>query len=411
MNTRSPLVRSAALAVVLCLALAATSCGDSPSGESQGDVPVFDSSVLHEISVEFDEDEYLALVDTYVESGSKVWIEATVTIDGVIHQGAGMRLKGNSSLFGLDGGGRGEADPEVPQELPWLIRLDEFVADRNHQGVREFVVRSNITETSLNEAVAVELLELAGLASQDAIAVAFSVNGSTASLRLVLEHPDDVWLEEAFSSPGALYKAQYTGDYSYRGDDPAAYDDVFDQKAGDGHADLTPLIEFLDFINNADDPTFYGELDERLDTEAFATYLAMQELIGNFDDIDGPGNNSYLHYDVESEIFTVVAWDHNYAYFTGGGGGFGGQGGFGRFGAESNILVDRFLADPTYEQAYEARLDELEQSLYLTGVANEILATWVGLLEVEASHLVTGTIVAEEANDIASFFVLDEDGG
>ena len=130
---------------------------------------------------------------------------------------------------------------------------------------------------------------VAGLASQDAIATAFSVNGSDAILRLVIDHPDDVWMAEVLDGDGALYKAESTGDYSYRGDDESAYDEVFDQEAGTDNTDLTPLIEFLDFINNADDATFAAELGDHLDVDSFATYLAMQELIGNFDDIDGPG--------------------------------------------------------------------------------------------------------------------------
>ena len=60
----------------------------------------------------------------------------------------------------------------------------------------------------------------------------------------------------------------------------------------------------------------------------------MQDLIDNFDDINGPGNNSYLYYDSETGVFTVVAWDHNLAFgirnndgFGPGGGPAGGPGG------------------------------------------------------------------------------------
>ncbi len=60
------------------------------------------------------------------------------------------------------------------------------------------------------------------------------------------------------------------------------------------------MIEFLDFINNSDDATFEAELGEHLDVDSFATYLAMQDIVDNFDDIDGPGNNSYLHYDSDT---------------------------------------------------------------------------------------------------------------
>ncbi|MEZ5270152.1 MAG: hypothetical protein R2789_16830 [Microthrixaceae bacterium] len=54
------------------------------------------------------------------------------------------------------------------------------------------------------------------------------------SLRLVIEHPDDVWMAENFDAGGALYKAESTGDYSYRGDDPESYVDVFDQGGRQG---------------------------------------------------------------------------------------------------------------------------------------------------------------------------------
>ncbi|HUF94783.1 MAG TPA: hypothetical protein VMO52_01760, partial [Acidimicrobiia bacterium] len=103
---------------------------------------VFDASYVHEISVSFDKDAYDELVDTYEETGEKTWIEATVTIDGETCESAGLRLKGNSSLRGLGGGGFGgrgpssdSADTSQPEDLPWLIKLDKYIENQNHQGV------------------------------------------------------------------------------------------------------------------------------------------------------------------------------------------------------------------------------------------------------------------------------------
>jgi spore coat protein CotH len=316
-----------AIVTIISVGLVASACGftvdEAAAGDSTApptaaaDLTVMDSSVVHDIAVSFDEDASDAMIDTYAATGDKEWIEATVTIDGVTYEQVGLRLKGNSSLRGLGSDRAGEASTvsaDDPAGLPWLIRFDKYVEGQNHEGLYDLVVRSNNTETSLNEAVALDLLEFAGLASQDAIAVAFSVNGSEPTLRLAIEHPDDVWMDANFADDGALYKAESTGDYSYRGDDPEAYDEVFDQEAGKDNEDLTPLIEFLDFINSSDDATFNAELTDHLDIESFATYLAMQELIDNFDDINGPGNNSYLYYDSETEAFAVVAWDHNLAF-------------------------------------------------------------------------------------------------
>lgn len=387
---------------------------------------VFDASSVHSISVEFSDADYAAMIETYTSTSEKDWIEATVTIDGVTYEQAGIRLKGNSSLRGITtggGGNTGDATADDPSSLPWLIKLDKYVDDQNHEGINDFVIRSNTSETALNEAVALDLLEAAGLATQDAIAVRFSVNGSDEALRLVIEHPDDVWMAENFDASGALYKAESTGDYSYRGDDPESYDEVFDQEAGKDNTDLTPLIEFLDFINNSDDATFAAELGKRLDVDAFATYLAMQEIVDNFDDIDGPGNNSYLYYDTGTEQFTVVPWDYNLAFgavngnaAAGGGGGFGGPtrvrpgqndalapGGAagGGFGGGSNVLVERFLEVDAFAALYAEQLTQLDELLIDSGLAQSILDEWSSTLQDGAADLVSAQIIESETAALA----------
>lgn len=496
LGSRQGLHGLVALAAVVALSLLAVGCGSSSAAVDTGasttaqqspaaaaeqttgattpkaaGSALFDGSVVHEIVVSFAQEDYEAMIDTFSSGGDKEWIKAIVAIDGRTYENVGMRLKGNSSIMGLQrnaagqgghagpmgGGVGGSASADTPEALPWLIDLDRNVDGQNHGGVVEFVVRSNTTETALNEAVALELLQEAGLVSQEAVAARFSVNGGEPRLRLVIENPDDRWMAENFDIGGALYKAESGGDYGYRGDDPDAYDEVFDQEAGKRNADLTPLIEFLDFINTSADETFNIELANHLDIDAFATYLAMQDLVANTDDIDGPGNNSYLYYDPEAAVFTVVAWDHNLAFggmggmgLEGGGGavrpnadGFKGQmpgdmpvpdhtpvpgggetpgdtaaqpavpgqgrdrggmpGGGGVFGT-SNVLVERFKANPDFARLYEERLVELREQLYGGGVAEEILENWVTLLETQASDLVDAPTVTEEAARISRYF-------
>jgi len=402
---------------------------------------LFDSSMIHTVSVVFDQGDYDEMVAAYKSDKDKDWIEATVTIDGTTYEQVGMRLKGNSSLRGLANGREtgpgGAVSADEPQALPWLIRLDKYVEGQSHDGITDLVIRSNSWKTSLNEAVALELLESAGLASQRAAYVRFTVNDGDDALRLMIELPDDTWMAQNFSAEGALYKAEATGNYNYRGNDPAAYDEIFDQEAGKDNADLTPVIEFLDFVNNSDDYTFASRLSDWLDVDSLATYLAMQELIGNFDDMDGPGNNSYLYYDPGSGRFTVVAWDHNLAF---GGWQNGGQAG-GQAGGQQvrpglrdpgapgnapgqlpvapgadpnadgrgprnkvNMLTQRFHANPEFEALYEQRLDELRADLYESGVAADALQRWTDLLESQASDLADASVVETEAAKISAYF-------
>lgn len=448
--------RRAAVAVGVALALLTTGCSATDAGKEQELAGgLFDDSTVHDIDVTFDQTDYDAMVAAYQASGEKEWISGTVTIDGTTFENVGLRLKGNSSLSGLGGGlsGRagvvptraddGDAAAEEPESLPWLVRLDKYVDGQAHDGLSSFVIRSNSTATSLNEAVALELVGLAGLATQDAAASRLSVNGSEGTLRLIVESPDDAWEEDNFASDGVLYKAEAGGDYSYRGDDPDSYVEVFDQETNTDSEDLTPLIEFLDFVNNSDDATFAATLDQHLDTDAFARYLAVQELIDNFDDIDGPGNNSYLRYDAENEQFTVVTWDLNLAF--GAMGGMPGAAGLpdgmalpegmepregmeppegmelpegmeppegmdlpegmeppaGSPGGRSNVLVERFMANETFNAAYETAKGELTQQLYASGAATEILDRWTTVLKEHAGDVVDAATVDEEASVIA----------
>lgn len=460
--------RTLAAAAALALALGLTACNTAvPSGPAGTATGFYDSSTVHSISVTVDETAYAEMLQTYAETGDKEWISATVVVDGVTYENAGIKLKGNSSLRGLaqalaaesgDASGEGQADdgeatagqdgvggmgggpggglgggpggdlsPEEPEGLPWRIKLDEYVDGQNHEGETDFVIRGSSSETALNEALALEMLDEAGLATQQASSTRFSVNGSEEELRLVVQNPDDQsWYEETVDDNGVLFKAESGGDYNYRGSDYTAYVEAFDLEANP--EDLTdeeayqPLIELLGFIDDADDETFAAELGSYLDVDSFAEYLAIEELLGNTDDIDGPGNNAYLAYDPDTGLFTVIAWDHNLALGSGmGGGGFGGEmpegftppegggfgggfgggGGAGGPGSQSNPLVRRFQENEEFAALIDAASARLRTELIDSGYASEALAEWTAVLLDQASDLVDAETIRSESDAVA----------
>lgn len=452
--TRAVRRRGAATLAALALGiggLSACSVTSAATSATSAEGSVWDSTSVHEVELDIDEDEYAEMLATYQESSEKEWLTADVTIDGHTFSDAGIRLKGNSSLRGVD------ADADAV-DLPWLIDLDKFVDGQSLDGWERFVVRSNTSETALNEAVALELLEEAGLASEEAVSISFSANDSESSLRLMVQDLDDRWDEASFGTDGTLYKAEAGGDYSYRGDDAAAYEDVFDIEAGT--EDYAPLTEFLQWLEESSDEEFAEGLAERLDVDAFATYLAFEDLVGNFDDIAGPGNNSFLRWDAEAGQMTVVAWDHNLAFGqTNGDGGPGVAGGFGggrgggvpgelpegaeppdgaeppegagpplggerpegfvppadgerpeggpgggERGMGSNILSERFLADDGFAALYDAAVEDLQAELFDDGSAQEVLDAWTEVLTSQAGDLVDSATVETEAEAIASYF-------
>ncbi|MDI9629496.1 MAG: CotH kinase family protein [Acidobacteriota bacterium] len=347
----SPRARSVAaglLAVVLllssCSASTSTSTGTGATStatmrSAAAGGALFDVTRVHTISLTVDEAVLADVLTTYVSSGDKKWASADVTIDGQQFQNVGIKLKGNSSLRGVT------ADTD-PATLPWRIRLDKYVDGQNLDGYTDITVRSNNTETSLNEAVALDLLTEAGLASQEAMSTRFSVNGGAEELRLTVQSLNGDWVEQNFPEAGAdsiLYKAESEGDWSWRGAD-GDYSGAFDIEAG--LKDYTPLIELLDLLNNGTQTEINEKLPQMVDLDSFASYLAFQDLINNFDDIDGPGNNSYLFWDSATKKFTIVSWDHNLAFGADPGGNAAGGMGRGADGAMPGGVPSGALGRP-----------------------------------------------------------------
>lgn len=386
---------------------------------------VLDENLVHTISVQVDEVTLTTMIKTYLDSGDKEWITGSVTIDGETFTDVGLKLKGNSSLKGIT------ADTPAA-ELPLRIRLDKYVDGQSVDGVSDFTVRSSSTETAMNEAVALDLLGDAGLATEDAIATRFSVNGSDEELRLTLQNLDRTWVDQNFPDAGAdsvLYKSDADGDWSWRGED-GDYTTSFEVESGEEN--YAPLIQLLDLVNNGSAAEIAEQLPTLLDVNSLATYLAFEDTIDNFDDIDGPGNNSYLFWDSTTKKFTVVAWDYNLAFGTrntGGGGGqrsggerpagaapsgaqsggqtggqAGGQPGGGRGGmSKDNPLSTAFLANAEWKALYEQATTDLQASLITDGTLTETVDRWSRLLTTGASDLVSTETITSEADKIRTY--------
>ncbi|MFC2688397.1 MAG: CotH kinase family protein [Arachnia propionica] len=435
-------------AVILsgCGSFGETSAGVSSGKAGKVTDGYLDPDSLHSVEITVDQNAYQEMIAAYTSNQTKNWIEATVTVDGVAHEKTGLKLKGNSSLQGIS------ADSE-PQKLPWLVRFDKFVDGANHDGMTRMVIRASSSTSALNEAVALDLLAKTGLASEKAAHISLSVNGSDPVLRLTCQDLDESWVAQNFDVAGLLYKAESTGDYTYRGTDESAYKDVFDQETG--KANLTPLIEFLQFINESSDADFQSGLAQRVDVDKMVTYLAFEDVIDNFDDITGPGNNSFLWWAEQANQMTVVAWDHNCAFGLKPGAGQQGQGGGqppggggqgqppgggqqpgggqppGDGGAPSNgqaptgqppggaggqqpggggsqtkanALVDRFNSLMDGETKVSAERDRLKQELYTSGVAQTILDARAKVLTDQAGSLIERSAVEADKQTIAAYF-------
>ncbi|GLX99473.1 CotH kinase family protein [Herbidospora sp. NBRC 101105] len=443
----------------------ASASGATVITDLKGSVELFDLSKPHQVKLTFTDAAYEDMLTEYFKSGEKNCVEADLVIDGTTIPSVGVRLKGNSTLGSLTWngkareGGRGPGgggfqppegfEPpaggempgggemprgggfagmggmslkaEEPENLPWLISFDEFVEGRRYQGHSQIAVRptSMGSSTLLKESLAISMVDASGEPSQGYAYSAFSVNGRSSGPRLLVEYLDEGYAEKL--GDGVLYKSLATSTFTYKGEDQTSYVDDYKQINAKGEQDLQPVIDLVKWVEQSSDEEFAAGLAAKLDVESFARYLALQNMLLNFDDMAGPGRNYYLWYDLMTKKFKVITWDLNLAFSgdaTAGPDDAMSMGGFGRMrqgdqrqadqpgeqdatagragpsGGQSqapdqaeqaqrrpggggmrmgHTLKDRFLETPAFKKVYEEQYRKLYQDLLSTGKADTLL--------------------------------------
>ncbi|WP_435174105.1 CotH kinase family protein [Actinacidiphila sp. bgisy145] len=449
----------------------------------RGSTPLYSASVPHSIELTYQQTDFDKMMKGFTKDGSKDYIEADLTIDGVYLNDVGIRLKGNSTLSSLrgtsggmpggravpqgaqgasagapgdTGGGGGQGGPQAalgggqdaqggggfggmvqydlsaqkPEELPWLVKIDEYVKGRAYQGEREISLRpGSNSQVPLNEALALSLTTDGGQKAERYAFTELKVNDRPVATRLMVESPDTDYAESVADGNGVLYKARAGGSFDYRGDDPSAYESSFKQLNMTGSQDLAPVMKLIKWANKASDKEFARDLHRYVDVDSLAAYVASQNLLLNSDDMSGPGKNYLLWYDLDTKKFSVLGWDYNLTFGSnatagpkdsigiggglpaaggntgagadtgagtgtagaapsalpsglpsglpdgGGGGGGGGQGGDagkggqGGFSMAQQILKTRFLASDAFDGVYMKAYRSLYRTFYGSGTA------------------------------------------
>ncbi|MFJ9598646.1 CotH kinase family protein [Streptomyces althioticus] len=215
------------------------------------------------------------------------------------------------------GGGMTQYDlsAEKPEELPWLVKIDEYIEGRAYQGEREISLRPGVDgQVPLNEALSLALTNESGQKAERYSFTRFTVNNRPTVTRLMVEAPDTEYAEEVEDGNGVLYKARAGSSFTYRGDDPTEYESDFRQLNKKGSQDLEPVMRLIKWVDGATDEEFARDLGRYVDVESLASYVATQNLLLNFDDMAGPGKNYLLWYDLDTKKFSVLGWDYNLTF-------------------------------------------------------------------------------------------------
>jgi len=383
---------------------------------------VFDDTLVKRFDFVVTADRWQSMLDdmtaTYGEFGRSsgpgliepdedpIFVPADVYYNGKQWYRVGIRFKGNSTLQGSWGQGI--------LKLSFKMDFDEFEDDypqidnQRFYGFKKFSLKNNYDDPSLlREKVAADVFAKAGLAvSHTAFYTLYVDHGNGPEyfgLYTLVEEVDGEVLDTQFSSDdGNLYKPE---DFGASFIDGSFSEADFEKKTNEDEEDWSDILALFAALHgdtfNTDPATWRANLEAVFDVDGFLKYLAVNEIIQNWDSYGKMTQNYYLYNDPETSKLTWIPWDHNEALQV------GKQGGalaldFSNMEANSWPLIEKLYADETYKAQYDYYLMEVIGDVFETSSTQTLYDTYSAIIEPWATTEIAGYSFLNGASDFYS---------
>jgi len=229
------------------------------------------------------------------------WIDETV--DSV-----GFRLRGNTS--------------RDAQKKSFKISFNSFISGRKFYNVEKLNLNGEHNDPSIiRSKLAWDLYENIGMNTTRASHIAVYINDEYYGLYISIEHIDEEFLQKNFADDsGNLFRCLWPADLTYRGANPADYfpysgdEKPYELKTNTDNYDYSKLAELISKINLTSSQNLADSLEKILVIPEFLKYLAMNILIGSWDDYWSLMNNYYIYFDPKIEKFRWIPFDYDNSF-------------------------------------------------------------------------------------------------
>jgi hypothetical protein len=267
---------------------------------------LYDESRVQDISIRFTEPGWRTTLDSLMKEGDDTTrlIASSISINGKIYSGAGVRFKGFSSW------NYGET------KNPFNIDLDYLISNKNYQGYKKLRLSNVIHDPSfVREALSYKIAGSYMPASLANFAMLY-VNDTLIGLYSNVESVDDRFTEKHFSDANAILlkgspqKLQFPFGQNANlnfisSTDSLVYTPYYSLVSEYG---WEALMHFIDILNNQPDSIPYVlNVDRALWMHAFNYALV------NLDSYLGYSQNYYLAMDNNGR-FNTIPWDLNMSF-------------------------------------------------------------------------------------------------
>lgn len=288
------------------------------------------------------------------------WFHARLTVDGETYEDVGVRKKG---FFG-----------SVSSSRPSLkIRVDKFVDDQLHSGLKRITLNNQRQDPSLiRSCLAYAVFARAGVPTPRCNFAQLFVNGRNMGAFAHVESLKKPWLRRHFEDEdGYLYEGTLS-DFrpEYRG--------TIEQKTDEETPYQVPIDRIVEAVQAPDDQLI-AALDAVIDLDNFFRFWAAEVLTTHWDGYSGNTNNFWFYDDPTSGKVHFIPWGPD-ATFT--------RPRLLFEGAQApwsvmatGIITRRLYQHPEGRARYVAevqrQLDEVWDPAWMRG----LVATWVGAFE------------------------------
>jgi hypothetical protein len=225
-------------------------------------------------------------------------------IDEIIDS-VGFRLRGNTS--------------RTAGKKSFKLSFNSFVLGRQFYGIDKLNLNGEHNDPSIiRSKLCWDFFQQIGMDASRASHTAVYINNIYYGLYISVEHIDDEFIQSRFDDDsGNLWKCLYPADLTYRGSEPSYYHPYFELtrpyelKSNVEQYDFSQLARLIDIINNTPDQFFADSLEQILIVPEVLKYLAINILVGSWDDYWFLMNNYYLYYEPGIDKFHLIPYDYD----------------------------------------------------------------------------------------------------
>jgi hypothetical protein len=272
---------------------------------------LYEKDSLRQLYVDFvDPNYHEVLVDAFFNNPS-LRIDATVSLNGMSYDSAGVRYKGNST-FCLP-------NDALSQKVPFNIDMNYWVGGQKLLDYKKIKLANAWLDPTFVKEFSAAKVYRNYLPTPEVNLMELHVQGEYLGVYVNTESVNKQFLQKHFGeNSGPLFKCDpaqvFCGENSgsgeptlaWLGSDSAAYYNSYQRKSEHGWDELMELTNTLNFD--------FENLDEILNIDRVLWAFAVNTVILNLDTYNGYYVHNYYLYRTEDGLFQMIPWDLSESY-------------------------------------------------------------------------------------------------